>query len=417
MQVNDKEVLKKSKEEKRKLMEDLATTLRRDNGFNLSDNRIEVRENAVGENTIYIAPGVDLNHLPDGWKYEANYQLDSDYPKEGLWRMKDGKYEFLPIGHDMDKTRVAKYSSPDDMVNAILSENPQISKDQFYYDRNGNSIKIVGVVNNIKMPQGLEIRDGVLVDINDPYAKSYEIQKTLASDTSKSDMRAGTGDFNNYGVQNNIGQNPYQEDILSMYKTPTESGATIEQYGLQLFDFKRMKYVHDNYMKNDRGEVISKNKDDYYKSFNTQDNNDPMIEATLELNEAWSNAYALVAGKSGKEGATGDRAFEGEATGELFQNMLNAVAQSPNRNLSGVLLYLCEHDNDILAHAGFLKVVGVFLSDPRVASVLGIERVNGASIDTIIAGVDHMANEHLKDTFDDMMDSLEPIMEMNKKIH
>lgn len=412
MQPNEKEILKKSKEETKKIMEDLATTLRRQNGFNMSDNRIEVRENAVGENTIYLAPGVDLNNLPDGWKYEANYQLSSDYAKEGLWRMKDGKYEFLPIGHDLDKSKVAKYSSPDDMVNAILAENPHITKDQMYYDRNGNCIKMVGVLNDIKMPQGLEIRDGVLVDINDPYAKPYEIQKTLANDTSKSDMRTGTGDFNNYGVQNNIGQNPYQEDILSKYKTPTEAGATIEQYGKQLFDFKRMKYVNDNFQKNDRGEVITKNKDDNYKSFNTADNNDPLIEATLELNEVWGRAYTAVAGKAGKDGANIDMAFDGEATGELFQNMINSVANCPTRELSGILLYLCENDNDILAHAGFLKVVGVFLSDPKVANALGIERVNGASIEGIMAGVDHMANEHLKENLENMLDG--PVMEMNK---
>lgn len=415
MQENDKEILKKQKEEQKKLMEDLVSKLRSQNLFNMGDNRIEVRENAVGENTIYLAPGIDLNNLPDGWKYEANYQLDSDYAKEGLWRMKDGKYEFLPIGHDMDKSRVVKYSSPEDMINAILAENPHIDKDQMYYDRNGNTIKMVGVLNDIKMPQGLEMRDGMLVDINDPYGKPYEIQKSLANDTTKSDMQAGTKDFNDYGVKQNIGQNPYQEDILSQYKTPTSAGATIEQYGMQLFDFRRMKYVQENYMKNDRGEVISKNKDDSYKSFNTKDENDPLIEATLELNEVWGNAYTIVAGKAGKEGNSADRAFEGEATGELFQNMLISVQQSPNRDLSAVLLYLCQNDNELLAHTGFLKVVGVFLSDQRVANALGIERVNGASIDAIIAGVDHMANEQLKESFDDMMDSLDPVMEMNKK--
>lgn len=422
MQVNDKEILKKNKEEIKKTMEDLASTLRRQNGFNMGDNRFDIRENSVGDYTLYIAPGVDLNNLPDGWKYEANYYLDSDYPKEGLWRMKDGKYEFLPIGHDLDKTRTATYTTPDDVINAVLSENPHITKDQVYYDRNGNIIKLTGVVNDLKMPQGLEMRGGKLVCINDPNGKEFEVEKVLANDTSKSDMRVGSNidGYNNYGVQENIGQNPYQEDILSKHKTQTEQGATIEQYGRSIFDFNKMKYVNHNFIKNDRGEVITKNKDDNYKSFNTQDNNDPMIEATLELNEVWINAYMSVAGKSGKDDVKSDMAFEGENSAELFHNMMNAVEISPKRNLSDILFYLCEHDGEILAHTGFLKVMGVFLSEPRVAMALGIDNVKGVSIDAIIMGVDKMANQKLKDDAKGMMNALGmegdgPVMEMNRK--
>ncbi|MGN0961325.1 MAG: hypothetical protein ACI4PF_03910 [Christensenellales bacterium] len=412
MNTNDMEVLRKTREEKRKEMDKISDYLYDKTGFNRGDNRIQVKENNVGVDTLFVAPGIDLTNLPDGWKYEANYNLDGP-TKEVIYRMRDGKYEYIPIGHESNKSTVIKYSSPEDVVDAILAENAHIDKSQCYFDRNSSRIRIVGVVNDIKMPQGLEMRDGKIVDIND-YGKFYEVEKALAQEISKDDMMSGTGDANTVGVQENISQNPYHDDPLSKYVKPNEKGATIEQYGMELFDFNRMKYVNHNYTKNERGEVVSKDKDGQYKSFGTKSELDPIVEATLELNEIWGNAYMAVAGVSGKgENRNPDMAFEGEASGVLFQKMMNKVLQSNSRDLSGILTYLCESDPEFLNNAGFIKVVGVFLSNPQVARVLGIENFANATPEAILAGVDKMANQHLLDDAKELDEEMQMLKTMN----
>lgn len=410
---NDKEVLKKDKEAKQNLIIDLANKISVDMGFNSTDDRVRLGEDLSGNPVLTIAGKVDLDNLPDGWKYESKCLLFSDYPQEGLMRMKDGKYEFIPIEHAMDRSRVQQYSSPDDVVNAILSINTQIDKSQVYYDRDTGAINIVGTTGNITMPPGLEMQDGCVVDINDPYRKKYPVIKSLASDMTKDNMTVGSGDFNKSDVKKNVDMVAYQKEIQSQYKTRTSEGATVEQFGKSLLDFSRMKYANEHYMKNEAGDVVTRNKDDNYKSFDTASNSDPRIEATLELNEIWARAYAKVAGMSGKDGEARDKAFQGDNTGAMFQEAIENVSNCPGRNLSDILMFLCENDNDLLNHTGFLKVMAVFLADPQVASILGIENINNATTEAICRGVDIKANDYLKE---EAKETSEAVMEMVKEM-
>lgn len=409
---NDKEVLKKEKEDKQKIIRDLANKISVDMGFNSTDDRVRLGEDLSGGPVLMVAGKVDLNNLPDGWKYESKCLIFSDYPQEGLMRMKDGKYEFIPIVHAMDKSRVQEYSSPDDVVNAILSVNPQISKDQVYYDRDTGNINIVRTTGNITMPAGLEMQEGCVVDINDPYRKKYPVIKSLASDMTQDNMSVGSGDFNKSDVKKNVDRVAYQKEIQSQYKTRTSEGATVEQFGKSILDFSKMKYANEHYMKNGAGEVATRNKDDNYKSFDTASNSDPRIEATLELNEIWTRAYSKVAGISGKEGVAGDRAFEGDTTGAMFQEAIENVSSCPSRNLSDILKFLCEKDSDLLNHTGFLKVMGVFLADPQIASILGIENINNATAENIASGFDKEANKYLTN---EAKETSEAVMEMVKE--
>lgn len=417
MDINDYEILKKQSKEKRTMIEELAKNMNTRLGFNQGDPRLQVKEDGAGEYVLAVFPGVALDNLPDGWKVESNYM---DTGKEVIWREKDGKREVIPVKHEENKSQVVQYDSPESVVDAILAVNSRINKSQLYVDRNANVIKMIGVVNDIAMPQGLEIKDGVIVNINDPYAKPYDIEKELASDLSAADMRMGTGDHNSSDVRKNIDQNPYQEEILSKYVKPDSAGATIEQFGVGLFDFNEMKRINKEYCKNQNGEISSQGKDGDYKSFSHANTNDPKIEATLELNKVWIKAYAEVSGRSGGDiENVSANAFDGDSTSVLFNQMINCVRQSSERSLSGILVFMCESDPELINHAGFIKVMGVFLSNTQVATALGIENVSNATPDSILKGIDKIVNQKLKDkaneTFDVLEDTLDEGMQMIKQ--
>jgi hypothetical protein len=410
MDVKQEEELRKQKEERKKTLDDLAQKMISKSGFNQGDMRIQVKENRVGEPTLFVAPGVDLHNLPDGWQYEANYMLDGDYAKEGIWRWKDGKREFLPIEHESNKSQVVKYTSPEDVVDAILAENSHIDKSQIYFDRNTNTIMATGVLNDIKMPQGLEKQDGKIIDFND-YGKEYNIQKVFANDVSLDAMMSGTGDFNKSGVRENVAQTPYHEEILSQYKKVEGEGATIQQYGMSLFDFRRMKYAEEYYQINDDGTISTKTgKDGDYSSTGTERvPNAPLVEATLELNKIWIDAYMTVYGSKNERDfeAGAFEAFEGKDV--FFENMMQKVKTSSSKKFSEMMLELLDNE-DVINNIQDFKVFACFMTNAQVANVLGIEGVSEATSSKVVGAIDEYVNnllrQHGVETLADLSDSM-----------
>lgn len=414
---NDKEVLKRNREEKRKEMDRLRDYLNSQMGFNSGDKRIDVRENNVGQDTLFVAPGVDLTNLPDGWKYEANYNLDGA-TKEVIYRVVDGKYEYIPIGHDINKSQVVTYRSPEDVVDAILAENKHIDKSQIYFDRHSNVIKIVGVVNDIRMPAGLEMRDNEIVDVND-YGKYYQVQKSLANDISNDDMMSGTGDANSSDVKEHVGQEPYHDDIKAEYKEEDKAGATIEQFGIELFNWSRMKFANDHYAKDRSGNEITQGSDGNYHTIDggmshIPEGKEALVEATLELNSVWIRSYTAVvsasAQKEDKQHADAFNSFDES----LFNSAMLIIKSSPSRNWSDIMLAMSQNTDTLVNYPNFLKTMGVFLTDPQVSKALGIENVNNASPALIGQTIDGLVNQHLKTRAESLleMDDNAPVMEM-----
>ena len=128
----DYETLRSEREAKEQQIREIADELKKNMGFNSGSTNFGLKDTPNGP-ALVVRGNFDKNKLPDGWTYESNYLLDSNYGKEGIWRWKDGKREFIEIEHEADKSEVVKYNSPDDVVNAILAENPHINKNQIYF--------------------------------------------------------------------------------------------------------------------------------------------------------------------------------------------------------------------------------------------------------------------------------------------
>jgi len=395
---NDAQVLKELEEKKRQEILEIANHMKTAMGYNSSSRMFDVKEMPNGH-ALVIRGEFDPMKLPGDWKYESNYLLDSDYGKEGIWRWKDGKREFLPIVHERDKSEVTIYRSPEDVVNGILAENPHISKDQIYFDNHSGAIQLVGVVNNITMPAGLEMQDGFIVDIND-YGKKYEVRKELANNISINDIRAGGQEAQTYGVSENLTQSAYHEESsLSKYVDTDEQGSEIQDYGKKILDFNEMRNTFENYTKNARNEVVSREKDGSYRVFENMREHDPLIEAKLEVAQVWVDAFTKASGNT-----NGDMAFSGGVeTEQSFKHMLDIANFTQGKKISEMVSYMFEKGLEA-------RIAIYFLADPRVARLFNFEM--DMSPETAVNKLESLKAERLKQSAKEMVDAFTPDSEM-----
>ena len=398
---NDAQFLKEQEEKKRQEILDIATHMKNAMGYNSGSTMFDVKETPNG-NALVIRGQFDPMKLPGDWKYESNYLLDSDYAKEGIYRMVDGKREFIPIVHERDKSEVTIYRSPEDVVNGILAENPHINKDQIYFDNHSGAIQLVGVVNNITMPAGLEMQDGFIVDIND-YNKKYEVRKELANNISINDIQAGGREAQTYGVRENITRTAYQEEAsASIFVDEDTAGSQFQDYGKTILDFAEMGRVYENYTKNARNEVVSREKDGSYKVLDNMREHDPLIEAKLEVAQVWVDAYTRASGST-----NGALAFSGGVeTEQNFNRMISIANSCQGKKVSELVEALFNNGMEA-------KIAVYFLTDPRTARMFNLEL--DLSPEMAVNQLENLKEERSQQIADDAMESVEEfVMEMKR---
>jgi len=382
---SDKEILKEQKEKREQEIRDIAEHLKKEMGFNsgTGSTMFDLKETPNGP-ALVSRTRIDETKLPDGWKY-ATYNS-----KEGLYRMIGGKEEFIPVEHERDKSEVAVYKGPQDVVDGILAENPHINKGQVYFESHSGAIQLVGVVNdNIKMPAGLKYEDGFIVDTND-YGKKYEVKRMFANDVSKHDITAGGSEVQTYGVKENLAQTAYHEDKeLSKYEVTSQQGARFQDYGIKILNFKDMANVYLNYEKDSHGRVVSKQKNGEYRDMNIERENDPLVEARLEVAQVWADAYIKVSG-----GKNEMLAFSGDETAQKFEKMVEIANSARGMKASELV--------DLMFNVGMeSKIAAYFLTDSRITEMFGINK--DISSEMAVQKLEQLKSERLKQNAQNMV--------------
>lgn len=387
--IDDKAFLEQQRKDREKQILEIVEHLKKEMGFNsgTGSTMFDMKQTPNGP-ALVARTTIEENALPNGWKYGVS-ALDGN--KEGVWRTNDkGEHEFIPIEHERDKSEVARYSSPQHVVDSILAENPQINKSQITFDNHSGAIQLVGLINdNVKMPAGLEMQDGCIVDIND-YGKKYEIRRMFANDVSIHDITAGGDEVNSDGVKKNLGQQAYHEDSLSMYD---QKDAHISSSDMSLLNFEDMKYCFEHHRKSKENVLITAEKDNSYKDVDNEVVKDSRIKAQYELAEAWVHAYEMASGKEGDQVA-----FEGEYSSTIYRACMQAATQCQGKSLkevAEVLFYINEFEN-----TGMVKTILYFLSDPKIAPMFQLN-VNEISPEQAFQLVEDMKMESLHESYQD----------------
>ena len=164
-----------------------------------------------------------------------------------------------------------------------------------------------------------------------------------------------------------------------------------------------MKYANEYYFKNERGEVVTKDKDGNYDNTSVKNiPNKPIVEATLELNKIWVSAFDFVLGNNSNVSdlANMDRAFMGSGTQVFFDNAIKIVLECEPKTIMNVISQIF-NDEINLERLDAVKIIACFLSNPQVSRALGM--VGEMSPSSAIATVDKLANEHLKNKAQNML--------------
>ena len=298
MAESDKELLRKQQEEDRKKILDLSIKFSQENGRNINDDWYSVKETPNGP-ALGVVGDFDPKtmKMPDGWKYEPHWLLNSDYPQEGLVREVNGKKEFIPIKHIEDKSKTMEYRDINDVRAAILSANyPAISTENCQIDPQTGGLKLIAVrPGMITMPQGLKMDNGSLVD---NLGRRFEVSEENAH-ASYGNIKAG-GEASR---TTNIEQAPQREDVKPEYK---EKHVILNSSHIKLMvDLDELIAVYQMYSKNKKEQVSESTKDGSYKNFQGDKVTDPNKLAQYEIADAWVDAYGRATG------AKGDQAVEG----------------------------------------------------------------------------------------------------------
>jgi len=139
------------------------------------------------------------------------------------------------------------------------------------------------------------------------------------------------------------------------------------------------------------------------------------IEATLELNKIWINAYNTAKTGNSVNNSKGEMddssAFAGENSGALFAGFISLINQNSGKKMSEIVQVL--FDAYGMENPGTMKMFLIFLSHSSVATVFNLEI--DMSYEVAFQKMNELTNKHLKDEFKDLMglDEMdnEPVME------
>lgn len=381
MAESDKEILKEQERKQREEIKNIADTMKQREGYNSSNTIYEMKENSVGTPSLFIRGKIDKENVPFGWRYEASWLLNSSYPQEGLVKKIDGKDVFIPIVYEEDKSTVAVYQTPNDVVNAILSVN-SLDRGQVNIDTVSGIIEIIGYLHdNLTMPAGLKNEDGKIKTIND-YGKEYVIKQSNAHEASYTGVQSGSNESNT----ENIKQSPYYEDsTLSKYKDSETEKAV---FGPDDFNYSEMKRVYAAYKEDSTGEVVSNvGKDGSDRVINGgRESQNPRVASTLALAKIWVSSYNEY--KSHMASEKGD--FSPQFTSDEIQRVFNSLTDSwRGKKLSEIVdnMHGCELSRDLI------ECMIYFISNQKVSETLGLQR--DMSADLLINHLNTRENEDL----------------------
>lgn len=402
----------RDKEKINKEMKDLIEHLKKVKGLNSDSNMFELGKDANGD-VMILRMNIDIYDLPSNWKY-GTYLLDS-YPKTGFYCMKDGKFMFLPSKNEIDKTKTVEYKTPQQIADAILAENPHIDRTQLSFTHEG-IIQITNVIGGINFPttdlhyneQTGCIESSIFPD------RKFRVELVMAKDVSVNNIGGENTSQNPADVEKTLNQQP----VRSGEKKPKEryEGARIEDFGYKLLDFNSMKYAYEHYRLDEHGNVIEKEKHGDVYDVETRRVDSARIEATLELNELWVNAYNQT--MKNREGSRenevdNSRAFAGENTAEIFNSLMAFLYENRGSTMSNLVQSMSSTFGT--ANQDVLKILLYFVSNNEIAGMFNIEL--DMSPNVAIDKLYSLNVQHLKKQAQDMLgarDIEEPVMEMKK---
>jgi len=395
-------------------MKKMVEHLRQRKGFNIGTNMFEVGKDPNGDVLIFRTAIDSIYDVPSDWKYGV-YYMDGGYPKSGFYTMRDGKYMFLPVKNEIDKSASIEYKTPQQVSDAILAENPQIDRTQISFTHEG-VIQISGVLNNINLPTTdlhYDEQQGCIVSSIYPDRKFY-VEFVRAQEVDINNIGGTSTDQVELDTNKTLSQQPVRE-FDDTKERPDHKGARIEDYGVDLFDFHAMKYAFEHYKLNELGYVVQKEDDKDVYSLETRRVDNARIEATLELNKIWINAYNTAKTGNSVNNSKGEMddssAFAGENSGALFAGFISLINQNSGKKMSEIVQVL--FDAYGMENPGTMKMFLIFLSHSSVATVFNLEI--DMSYEVAFQKMNELTNKHLKDEFKDLMglDEMdnEPVME------
>ena len=370
MAENDKQQLENYRKQREELILDLSRQLRENYLFNSDSIMFGLKEMPNGP-TLVARTNLDYNKMPSGWKYEPSYLLESDYPQEGLVGYdKDGKKTFIPIVHENNKTEEVHYHTPNDIRDGILSVNyPAITPDQIKIEPSTNSIKLINVINDPIMPQGLKFEDGKIVSSLDP-GRTFEIVRENAHEDyttievgEKTDTNLiERGPLQDQEKEDPL-QGPYAKDIYRAYNMRPDLNKPIDAGIIETVLFHDMQRVFLNYTRNANGDVVSQANDGSYSNLTNQKVDRYRDEQIYQVAEAWVMAYALATGHANAE----TNAFTNEVSCADFDVCFEKAKMMRGRSITEFAQIIAFENPKIV------DTMIYFVTNPKISFMFGID--------------------------------------------
>lgn len=408
----DKEILRQEREKMMNQGKELAEFFTKEMGFNSGSTRFYMGEDCVGSPRFHFPSHADIPALLNkaisaGIIKDAKYDPsilwgNKSYHQEGIvFTNKDGKKDFMPCRPHENKAEEVVIKNIEDLANAIRAFNPSLPAENEKDSKDHRTLSIVAEWRDrLILPPGTKMDNGEIYVYNSANPIRISLELVGAHEINGSNTKFGTGEIAAKEIR---GREALIDDPQSQNVKPDSAGVMIEDYGAQLFNFNRMKYANEYYFKNERGEVVTKDKDGNYDNTSVKNiPNKPIVEATLELNKIWVSAFDFVLGNNSNVSdlANVDRAFMGSGTQVFFDNAIKIVLECEPKTIMNVISQIF-NDEINLERLDAVKIIACFLSNPQVSRALGM--VGEMSPSSAIATVDKLANEHLKNKAQNML--------------
>lgn len=299
---NDNEKIKEYNERQRKYMSDIATVLKMQMGFNMSDNVFEVGANDNGP-VLKIRTHIneaDISKLPPlagGTKWEIGmYNLtDSGRPQYGMYCMVNGESVFIPIEKELDATKVYNAETPQEMATLLEGANPG---GIFNITPEGEIEAVIqnDANNSIQLPQGFVMDEATGLIYNPSFADRYfKVNYVNAHDADRRAESSADADKVDTYNEDLVGNSPINKDenhSEELDLTEEEELQQVEKLGLsnEDFDIKKMVYASSHYVLHDDHATTKSTEYRSSSSLTIEKEKDPRILRSLKLCEMWNDA-------------------------------------------------------------------------------------------------------------------------------